>query len=330
MSRRDFLRASASMGAASLIGIAGKAPAAPELETKTITLIEVPALCIVPQYLASQFLRAEGFEEVRYIRLEENYVADQLAAGKADIVMDAAGSFLRHVDNGLPIVALAGIHLGCYDLFAGRKVRAIRDLKGKTIPVSAMHSAEHVFLSSMLAYVGIDPRRDIQWIVRPPSESIRLLAEEKVDAYLAFPPEPQMLRDRNIGRVLVRTAVDRPWCDYYCCILTGNSNFVRQRPEATRRALRAFLKAADLCVEQPARVARTVVELGFATNHDYVLQTLKEVRFDAWRTHDLADSLRFHGLRLREAGMIRSNPESLIERAVDQKYLTELKKALKT
>jgi NitT/TauT family transport system substrate-binding protein len=330
VSRRNFLRASAFLGAASLLGISGKASAAPELETRTITLIEVPALCVVPQYLASQFLRDEGFEEVRFIRLGENYVADQLATGKADIVMDAAGAFLRHVDMGLPIVALAGIHLGCYELFAGRHVRAIRDLKDKTIPVSAMHSAEHVFLSSMLAYVGIDPRKDIKWIVRPSTESMRLLAEHKVDAYLAFPPEPQMLHDRNVGRVLVRTAVDRPWCDYYCCILTGNSDFVRRYPEATRRALRAFLKAADLCVEQPTHVADTVVELGFATNRDYVLKTLKEVRFNAWRTHDLADSLRFHGLRLREAGMLRSNPESLIERAVEQKYLIELKKALKT
>ena len=330
MSRRDFLQASAAIGAASLLGIPDRSIAAPDLETKTITLIKVPALCIVPQYLVSNFLRAEGFEEVRYIQLGENYVADEVASGKADIVMDAAGAFLRHVDNGLPIVALAGIHLGCYELFAARHIRAIRDLRGKTIPVSAMHSAEHVFLSSMLAYVGIDPRKDINWIVRAPSDSMRLLAEDKVDAYLAFPPEPQMLRDRKIGRVLVRTAVDRPWCDYYCCILTANRNFVRKYPEATRRTLRAFLKAADLCTEKPVQVANTVVEMGFAADHDYVLRTLKEVRFDAWRTHDLEDSLRFHGLRLREAGMIRSHPASLIKQGVDTSYLAELKKALKT
>ena len=330
MSRRHFLRTSAVIGAASILGVPGTTAAAPELETTTITLIKVPALCIVPQYLVSTFLRAEGFKEIRYIQLGENYVADEVASGKADIVMDAAGAFLRHVDNGLPIVALAGIHLGCYELFASRRIRAIRDLRGRTIPVSAIHSAEHVFLSSMLAYVGIDPRKDVNWIVRPPSESMELLAQEQVDAYLAFPPEPQLLKDRNIGRVLMRTAVDRPWCDYYCCILTANSHFVRQHPEATRRALRAFLKASDLCTEKPVHVADTVVELGFASDHDYVLKTLKEVRFDAWRTHDLADSLRFHGLRLREAGMIRANPASLIERAVDLKYLTELKKELKT
>jgi len=330
MSRRDFLQASLAIGATSLLGTPGTSAAAPELETKTITLMECPAMCLVPQYLVSHFLRAEGFEEVRYVKILENYVAAQLANGNADLTMDAAGAFLRHLDNGLPLIALSGVHLGCYELFATSRIRAIRDLRGATIPVSMMHSAEHVFLSSMLAYVGIDPRKDVHWIVRPPSESMQLLAEEKVDAYLAFPPEPQMLRDRKIARVLVRTAIDRPWCDYYCCILTANRSFVKRNPEATRRSLRAFLKAADLCVERPAHVANTVVDLGFATNHDYVLRTLKEVRFDAWRTHALEDSLRFHGLRLREAGMIRSNPASLIEQGVNTSFLADLKKALKT
>src|SRR5205809_5747304 len=82
---------------------------------------------------------------------------------------------------------------------------------------------------------------------------MRLLAEGKIDAYLGFPPEPQALRAKGIGRVVVNSAVDRPWSQYFCCMLVGNREFVRRHPVATKRALRAILKAADLCAAQPER-----------------------------------------------------------------------------
>ena len=65
--------------------------------------------------------------------------------------------------------------------------------------------------------------------------------------YLGFPPDPQELRARKIGHVVVNSAVDRPWSQYFCCMATANREFVRKHPVATKRALRAILKAADLC-----------------------------------------------------------------------------------
>jgi hypothetical protein len=43
----------------------------------------------------------------------------------------------------------------------------------------------------------------------------------KIDAFLGFPPEPQELRAQRIGHVLVNTATDRPWSQYFCCMLAG-------------------------------------------------------------------------------------------------------------
>jgi NitT/TauT family transport system substrate-binding protein len=45
--------------------------------------------------------------------------------------------------------------------------------------------------------VGLDPRRDIQWVTLPPAESKRLLATGEIDAYMGFPPDPQELRRRK-------------------------------------------------------------------------------------------------------------------------------------
>src|SRR2546422_254960 len=83
--------------------------------------------------------------------------------------------------------------------------RAIRDLKGKTVAVSALGAAEHVFLASMAAYVGLDPRKDITWVTHPSAaaEAGRLLAEGKIDAFLAFPPFAQELRAKQVGHVVL-------------------------------------------------------------------------------------------------------------------------------
>ena len=79
-----------------------------------------------------------------------------------------------------------------------------------------------------------------------------------------FPPEPQELRARKIGHVILNTATDRPWSQYFCCMLFGNRDFVREHPVATKRVLRAILKAADLCAAEPERAAQQLVDGGFA------------------------------------------------------------------
>jgi len=80
---------------------------------------------------------------------------------RADFTMAFAGPFIVSVDAGHPIIMLAGVHLGCFELFGSDQVRTIRDLKGKTVAVQSLQSSQHVFLSSMAAYVGLDPRKDI-------------------------------------------------------------------------------------------------------------------------------------------------------------------------
>ena len=103
---------------------------------------------------------------------------------------------------------------------------------------------------------------------------MQLFAEGRIDAFLGFPPEPQELRERGIGRVIVNSTLDRPWSQYYCCLLAGYRPFVEANPAATKRVVRAVLKAADLCAGEPERVARRLVEGGFAASYAYALQSL--------------------------------------------------------
>src|SRR5262249_18538131 len=145
------------------------------------------------------------------------------------------------LDAGDPITLLGGVHVGCYELFGTDRVHAIRDLKGKTVEIIELGSPQHIFLSSMLAHVRLDPRKDVNFVQHPAAEGKQLLAEGKVDAYLGFLPDPQELRARKVGHVVVNSAADRPWSQYFCCLATGHREFVTKHPIATKRALRAIL-----------------------------------------------------------------------------------------
>ncbi len=330
-SRREFLGELTLAGVAGLLGLRpGPAAAEPPPETTKIRLVKIPGICIAPQYVAEELLQGEGFTDVQYVKTMAGAEASRAAAsGEADLTMVFAGPLIIRVDAGDPIVLLAGVHVGCFELFGTDRIRAIRDLKGKSVAVQALGSSQHVFLASMAAYVGVDPRKDIHWVTYPSAEAMQLLAEGKIDAFLAFPPEPQELRARKIGHVVVNSAMDRPWSQYFCCMLAANRDFVRTHPVATKRAVRAILKAGDICALEPERAARAVVEKGYAKSYDYALQTMKDVPYGKWREYEPEDTIRFYALRLHEAGMIKASPQKIIAQGTDWRFLKELRKELK-
>jgi NitT/TauT family transport system substrate-binding protein len=328
--RRRFLATLSSAGAAGLMGgpKSGAQEAPPE--TTTIRLAKNRTLCIAPQYVVEDLLHLEGFTDVRYVASDAGRgQTEAIARGDIDLTLQFSALTLVPIDAGANITIVAGVHVGCFELFGTESIRSIANLKGKTVGVPALGTSPHVFLSSMAAHVGLDPTRDINWITSPAVAPKDLFADGKIDAFLGFPPEPQELRARNIGHVVVNSSIDRPWSQYFCCVLAGNRDFVRTRPVATKRVLRAILKAADYCTSNPTDAARRMVEGGFTTRYDYALQTMKEVPYNKWREYDPEDTIRFYALRLREAGMIKSNPNKIIADATDWRFLNELKRELK-
>jgi NitT/TauT family transport system substrate-binding protein len=203
-------------------------------------------------------------------------------------------------------------------------------LKGRKVGIpEGFGSSGHLLLAIMVAHVGLDPHSDIEWTVTPTGDLLGVFAEGQVDAFLAFPPEPQELRAREVGRVILNTATDQPWSQYFCCMLYSHRDFVRDHPVATKRFLRAILKAADMCAADPALAAQSMVDSGWTPHYDYALQTLTELPYDRWREFDPEDSLRFFALRLHEVGMIESTPNALIAEGTDWRFLNELKRELK-
>jgi NitT/TauT family transport system substrate-binding protein len=328
--RREFLGGVTLTGAAGLLGLHPRPSAAePPPETPSLRLVQrIDALCLSPQYVAEEFLRDEGFTDVQYTKMAGGSGLERaLASGEAHLSMHFAAALILRVEAGDPVVMLAGGHVGCYELFATDRVRAIRDLRGKAVAVPARASLPGMLLAIILAHVGLDPRKDVDWVESPAAEQVRLLAEGKIDAFLAFPPTSQELRAKRIGHVLLNTMMDRPWSQYFCCVVAGNREFVRTHPVATKRALRAILKSADLCALEPERAAQALVDKGYAKA--YALQTLTDIPYGKWREYEPEDTIRFYALRLHEIGMIKSTPQKIIGQGTDWRFLNELKKELK-
>jgi NitT/TauT family transport system substrate-binding protein len=282
--RRRFLATLSSAGAVGLI--AGRNSFAEEAppETTTIRLIKNAGICVAPQYVADELLRGEGFTDIQYVMRSPAAMAEAIGRGEVDLSLHFAALLIPAIDAGEAITVLAGVHVGCFELFANEGIRSIRDLKGKKVGIQGAGVQQHVFVVAMAAHVGLDPVKDIDWVISPTPAPMDLFAEGKIDAFLGFPPEPQELRARKVGgHVVVNSSTDRPWSQYFCCMLAGNRDFVRKHPVATKRALRAILKGTDFCATDPAAAAQRMVDGGFTARYDYALQMLKEVPYNKWR-----------------------------------------------
>src|SRR5271156_3451068 len=299
--RRRFLTTLSLAGAAGFVLPPPTLAAEGPPEITSLRFIKTPSICIAPQDIADELLRAEGFTDIRYLPVPVQSFTEALAGGEGDLGLEYASKYVGAIDRGLAVTVLAGTHVGCFELFGNESVRSITDLKGKRVEVVALGSPFHVFVALMAAQVGLDPNKDIDWVTSSASP-MQLFVDGKTDAFLGFPPQPQELRARHVGHVIVNSAIDRPWSQYFCCMLGGNREFVRKYPIATKRAARAILKAADLCATEPALAARRLVDGDFTGSYDYALQTLSELPYDKWREYDAEDTIRFYALRMHEAG----------------------------
>jgi NitT/TauT family transport system substrate-binding protein len=156
------------------------------------------------------------------------------------------------------------------------------------------------------------------------------LAEGRIDAYLGFPPDPQELRARKVGRVLLNSAVDKPWSQYFCCLVATNRDFASKHPVAARRALRAILKASELCAGDADLAVNAFMAQGYQPDRELARQAIRELPYGKWRDYNPEETVRFYALRLREAGMVKASPQKLIAQGTDWRFVEQLKRELKS
>ena len=335
LNRREFMKKAALTGAAAYLGIGsdyGIAAVEPPPETTTIRFQDFWAACWVPQLVAEPLLRKEGFKDIQYSKHEKPFDGyNDIIAGKMDFSLDFIGSSIRAIDPGSQVVLIAGLHAGCYSLIASDKIKTVRGLKGKKVWAWSTRDAGPVdFFKSLVAYVGLDPVKDIQYVKASEDEAIELFKRGEIDAFLSFPPGPQQLRAAGIGHLLVDTNVDRPWSQYYCCMILGRRDFIRNNPIATRKVIRSILRANDLVSQDPEMAAQLLVDrkLRKADDQEFMAQAFREIPYDKWRHYSPEDTIRFWALRLKEIGIIKYSPQEYISKNTDWSHIASLKKEM--
>jgi NitT/TauT family transport system substrate-binding protein len=335
-SRRRFVTNAAVAGVAGFAGWGASGPghsgmslaAEPPPEVSTLRFDTAPAVCLAPQFVAEELLHAEGFTDIRYVDSDAT-PTQKLARNEADWALEFAPSLIDELEGEAPVTIVGGVHIGCFELFAHDHIRDVADLKGRTVGVGRAVETPRHLVSLMASYVGLNPDRDIHWVRDPSAKLMNLFIDGKIDAFLASPPRPQELRARGIGHSLVNSVTDRPWSQYFCCMVTGRTEFIRKYPVATKRILRAVVKGADLCATEPERVAQSLVDRGYTPRADYAFQALNELRYGSWREFDPEDTVRWYTLRMNEAGFTKVIPQTVIAEHTDWRFLNELKHELK-
>jgi NitT/TauT family transport system substrate-binding protein len=301
-----------------------------ELEVTSLRIAKPPPACQAAQYVAERYLREEGFTDIEYVQLDLlDEISLSTATGVVDFAMDFSPYTLAYIDRAADLKILAGIHVGCWEVFAiDPEIRSIQDLRGKTIGAedSALNGRS-TFMASFLGYVGIDVDRDVNWKPVPFLALPDALLAGEIDAFATFPPMTNDMRARGIGHVILDGVRDSPYSGFFCCMLDGNAEFIEQSPVATRRVLRSYIRAAEHCAREPEAVADFLVAEGGFPNlkPEYAREMMAYLPYDVWRRFDPEDTVRFYALRLHEAGIIRSTPEEIIARGTDWRFLQEMK-----
>src|SRR5262249_46893522 len=146
------------------------------LETTTVRFVK-PGLCVSSLYIAEELLRAEGLADIRYIDIFPAGGIGPVARGEADFSPVYASQCVRAIDAGEPLMLLAGVMVGCFELFAREGINSVADLKGKSVGVAAAGSPAQELVTLITAQVGLDSMKDVQWITDPSVKPVELFLQ---------------------------------------------------------------------------------------------------------------------------------------------------------
>jgi NitT/TauT family transport system substrate-binding protein len=219
--------------------------------------------CEAPIFSAVEkgFFKEEGLD-VSLVKCEWANYKDVLALGGFDITHHLVMYFLKPLEQGLDVKFTGGIHRGCLRVQSSTKgnIRTVKDLKGKRIGVPGMGTPPFIFANRVLGANGIDPARDVDWLVFPAGELGLALDRGEVDAVADSEPIGSMLISQGKVRNVADQAADAPYNEEYCCAVIVNGKFFKKNPAATAAATRALLKAAKWVDTNPVEAAKISVE----------------------------------------------------------------------
>ena len=260
--RRHFLAGLTTAGAATLASARGVSAQEAPLETTTVRFSRSPGICIAPQYVAEDLIRAEGLSDFRYVDQQAGLASiAMLARSDIDFAMDFATALAIPIDQGAPIKVLAGVHVGCYELFAHEGINSVLDLKGKTVGAGQnLGSDPHVFVTAMATHVGLDPLKDINWVTSDVKPDGPVHAAARSTPSWASRPSRRNSAPARLAMSLSTAFWTAPGPNTTAACWPPMRLSWRNILPPPSGSCAPFSRPTDICVSNPERVARLLVE----------------------------------------------------------------------
>src|SRR5215471_5211108 len=317
--RLFLLVAAAACGSLFLTGCNKDSSAADSASNK-IRVGYIGLTCEAPIFTAVEkgFFKEEGLD-VSLVKCEWANYKDVLALGGFDVTHHLIMYFLKPVEQGLDVKFTGGIHRGCLRVQAptNGKINSIADLRGKRIGVPGMGTPPFIFANRVLGAHGIDPSKEISWLVFPAGELGLALAKGEVDAVADSEPIGSLLLADGKVKNIADQAKDSPYKDEYCCAVLVNGKFLAAHPKEAAAATRALLKGAKWVEKNPAAAARMSVEKKYlASNPELNTVAIANLRYVP-SVSGAEAAVKSAAAEMKRAGMLASSTdvEDLAKRA---------------
>ncbi|HEX8199134.1 MAG TPA: ABC transporter substrate-binding protein [Isosphaeraceae bacterium] len=228
-----------------------------------VKLAYIGLTCEAAMFVAREkgFFTDEGLD-VEFVKTDWDSLRDGLGLGRFDANYTLIMYLLKPIEQGLDVRITGGVHTGCLRIQAGAQtaITTVEGLKGKRIGIPTMGSPPFLFASRVLAAHGMDPKKDVEWVVVAPDVMELALANGQVEAIADSEPLGSILLAREKVRTVADQGADAPYRDEYCCATVVSGKFAARDPEAAAGMTRALLKGAKWVHENPTAAAELSVE----------------------------------------------------------------------
>src|SRR5262245_17848716 len=202
------------------------------------------------------FFRDEGLE-VEVIRTTAPVTVAALSNGDIDYTM-VFGSVVRAAMRGLPLKVVASfVDSSSLSLVARPEIKTMKDLRGKTLGVSAYGATTDVVARLMIRHFDIDPEKEIK-VIALGADRARLSALKEGLIHVAAVSPPADFEGKSMGFGILARAYELFNFPFHG--LATHNRKIKERPDEVKRVLKAMIKASRFIRENKEKAIEVLMQ----------------------------------------------------------------------
>jgi NitT/TauT family transport system substrate-binding protein len=172
------------------------------------------------------------------------FAAGELDAGYVGLAPAATAAL-----NGVADISiLAQVNTEGSGLVCRSAITSIKQLPGTTVAIPGHATMQDCLIQKGLQDNGLNAR-DMRLMVLKPPEMAQAVKSGNIDCFIAWEPYPAQAEAAGTGAVIARSS--ELWKGHPCCVLIAHGRFVRTRPDAAAKIIRAHRQACRFIAEHP-------------------------------------------------------------------------------